>query len=341
MDSAVLTEQNSVEIQERERPSPASDEVVVAVGACGVCMTDYHMYHGTFAVDYPVVPGHESAGEVVEVGDAVDRITPGERVAINPSLPCYECSACKRGRTTLCENLRSVGGASDEVLDGAFAEFVRVPARNVEPIGDLPYPVAAFAEPLACAVHGCDRVELSSGDTAVVVGAGPIGLLLVEVLRNRGAGEIVVSEPIESRQSIATDLGADHTVDPTSVDDLHGRIDDLVGPVDLAVEAVGLQATVEQALGLPASGGSTLVFGVPPEDVTVEVSPFDIFYQELTITGSFSLTPGAFERAVTLLANDRIDVEPLITSTLSLDEIGTAFERMERNEGLKKVIVPK
>ena len=341
MQSVVLTGPREFETVDRDRPSPAPGEVLVAVGACGVCMTDYHMYHGTLSVDYPVVPGHESAGEVVETGDGVGSVSPGDRVAINPSIPCYECPACKRGRTTLCENFRGVGGAGEEILDGAFSEFVRVPARNVEPIGDLPYRIAAFAEPLACAIHGSDRVEMASGDTVVVVGAGPIGVLLVETFRNRGAGEIVVSEPIASRRSLATDLGADHAVDPTAADSVPDRIGDLVGSVDLAVEAVGTAATVEQALELTDSGGSTLVFGVPPEDATVEVSPFEVFYRELTITGSFSLTAHAFERAVTLLANDRIAVEPLITSELSLDEIGVAFDRMERNEGLKKVIVPR
>jgi NADPH2:quinone reductase len=340
MQSVVLTGPGEVETVQRDRPSAGPGEVVVAVGACGVCMTDYHMYHGTLSVDYPVVPGHESAGEIAETGDGVDGVSPGDRVAVNPSIPCQECSACKRGRTTLCENFRGVGGAGEEVLEGAFAEFVRVPARNLEPIGDLPYRIAAFAEPLACAVHGGDRVGMASGDTVAVVGAGPIGLLLVEVFRNRGAGQIVVSEPIASRRSLATDLGADHAVDPGSVDSVPDRIGDLVGPVDLAVEAVGAAATVEQALELTGSGGSTLVFGVPPEDATVEVSPFDVFYHELTVTGSFSLTPHAFERAVTLLRNDRIAVEPLITSELSLGEIGVAFDRMERNDGLKKVVVP-
>jgi len=339
METAVLTDRNRVEVQERERPEPGDGDVIVAVGACGVCMTDYHMYHGTFPVDYPVVAGHESAGEVVAVGDAVEEAAPGERVAVNPTIPCYACSACKRGRTTLCENLRSVGGAGDDIIDGAFAEYVRVPARNVEPIGDLSYRIAAFAEPLACAIHGGDRVDLTSGDAVAVVGAGPIGTLLVQVFRNRGAGEIVVSEPIESRRDLAAELGADHTVDPMDVD-VSEAIDDLVGPVDLVAEAVGLEATIQQALGLSGPGGSTLVFGVPPEDATVEISPFDIFYDELTITGSFSLTPHAFERAVTLLQNGRIDVEPLITDEFSLSEIDVAFDRMERNEGLKKIIEP-
>jgi len=340
METAVLTGENRVEIQDRERPEPGDDEVIVAVGACGVCMTDYHMYHGSFAVDYPVVPGHESAGEVAAVGDGVGDVAPGDRVAVDPSLPCHACSACKRGRTSLCENFVSVGGAGDEVVDGAFAEYVCVPARNVEPIGDLPYRVAAFAEPLACAVHGGDRVDITSGDTVAVVGAGPIGLLLVQVFRNRGAGEILVSEPIDERRALAAEMGADHTVDPTAVDSLPDRVEDLVGPVDLAAEAVGIEPTIEQALEVTGTGGSTLVFGVPPEDATVEISPFDVFYEELTVTGSFSLTPNAFERAVTLLRNDRIAVDPLITSELPLEEIGVAFDRMERNDGLKKVIVP-
>lgn len=339
MKVAELTDREAVRTTERSQPEPAAGEVLVRIDACGVCMTDYHMYSGTFAIDYPLVAGHESAGEVAAVGDDVSRFESGDRVAINPTIPCNECAYCKSGRNNLCRSLTSVGGAADHILDGAFAEYVVVPATHVESIGDLSMTAAAFAEPLACCIHGVDQVDLTSGDTAVVIGAGPIGLLLVQTLRASGAGTIVVSELVEHRRELALEVGADYVVDPEDEDPTEA-IPDLVGDVDVALEAVGLPHTIEQAMDLTDAGGTTLVFGVPPEDATIEVSPFEIFYEELELVGTFSLLPNDFRRAITFLQNGRIDVDPLVTDEYGLDGLQTAFDQMENQEGLKKIIHP-
>jgi len=339
MKSAVLTDERTVSVMDRERPTPGDEDVIVEVGACGVCMTDYHLYHGTFPAEFPVVPGHESAGEVVATGDAVTSFEPGDRVAIFPGIPCGECDFCNDGRQNLCENTVSMGGAGDEILDGAFAEYIRAPAQCLQDIGDLSYSVAAFAEPLACCINGVDRAGVESGDTVVIVGAGPIGLLLLQAFRTSGAGRIIVSEPIERRREIATDLGADHVVDPTERA-LEEQVDELVDRVDIAVEAVGLPATIEDAHSITAPGGTTVVFGVPPQNETIELDPFDIYYHELEVVGVFALTHNTFSRAVTLLQGGRIETEALITDEFDLDGLQTAFDQMENNEGLKKMIYP-
>lgn len=199
------------------------------MGATGVCMTDYHIYHGAFAVEPPVVLGHESAGTVAAVGEDVREFSVGERVAMNPVVPCNGCSACKRGATHLCAHNASIGGAGETVVDGAFAEYVRVPATNVEPVGDLPFRQAALAEPLACCVHGADRSGIEQGDSVAVVGAGPIGLLLLQTLRNRGAAPIAVAELDDDRRALAADLGADVTIDPTERDTVEA-VREEVGP---------------------------------------------------------------------------------------------------------------
>lgn len=339
MRAANLTGPRTVEIREAQNPSPDSDELLIEIEACGVCATDLHMYRGSLTTDYPVVPGHESVGVVVDAGTDVDGYSPGDRVAINPSVPCNRCRACKAGRENLCRDLTSIGGAARHTVDGAFAEYVRVPAGNVERIGDTDARTAAFAEPIGCCLNGVDRLDLAGGETAVVVGAGAIGLLFVQLLALRGAGRIVVSEPIEERRSAALTAGADHAVDPTETD-LARAVSELVGDVDVAVEAVGLPQTIEQAHGLTGPGGRTLVFGVPPEEATVEISPFEVFYEERDLVGSYSLTPDTFARAVTLLRNGRIDVDGLVTDEFGLDGLERAFERMEAGEGLKKVIYP-
>lgn len=339
MKSVQLTDAHSVQVTDRQRPEPESDELLVEINACGVCTTDLHMYSGGLTVDYPMTPGHESAGEVVAVGDGVDDYEAGDRVAINPSIPCHECRACKAGRENLCKDLTSLGGAAKHIIEGAFAEYVTVPAGNVEPIGDMDYRTAAFAEPLGCCINGVDQIDLTSGETVVVVGAGAIGLLLTQLLQVSGAGAVVVSEPVDERREAALDLGADHVVDPTE-EDPTTAVPDLVGPVDVAIEAVGVPDVIEQAHELTGPGGRTLVFGVPPEDATVEVSPFDVFYEEREIVGTYSLTPDSFARAVTLLANQRIDADALVTDEFSLDDIELAFEQLEARDGLKKMVYP-
>ncbi|GGL44768.1 iditol 2-dehydrogenase [Halarchaeum grantii] len=312
---------------------------MVDVAACGVCKTDYHMYHGAFDIDYPQVLGHEAAGTVTAVGEDVRRVEVGDRVALNPTVPCGDCSYCKAGRETLCEDLTSIGGAADTVLDGAFAEKVRAPAGNVERIGDLDFETAALAEPLACCVHGVERAALDHGDSVVVIGAGPIGLLLTQTLRDAGAGEILVSEPVAERRTLALELGADYVNDPTETA-VTDAASETLGAVDLAVEVVGFEATVQQAIDLTSPGGRTLVFGVPPEDATVEVRPFDYFYDEVELTGTYSLRPADFEVAVGLLRQGRVDVDPLVTDELPLADLPTAFERIDNSVGMKKIVHP-
>ncbi|MFC7019883.1 MULTISPECIES: alcohol dehydrogenase catalytic domain-containing protein [Haloarcula] len=337
---AALTDVGEIEIQERERPSPDPDEVLVEVGACSVCMTDFHMYHGTFPVDKPMVPGHESAGTVVEVGADVETAAVGDRVAVNPTVPCTVCSYCKEGDTHLCESSTSIGGAAETVRDGAFAEYVRVPEICIEDIGDMPFDRAALAEPLACCVHGVEVADITPGDSVAIIGAGPIGLLLLQSFRNAGAGPIVVSELDPERREVARELGADAVVDPTEVDPEAAIPAAAGGKVDVAAEAIGLVPTIEQANAVTANGGTTLIFGVPAQDATLEVSPFDIFYHEIDYRGSFALNTEDFQRAITMLRTGRVDADSVITDHIGLEDIPRAFERMDDAEGLKKIVDP-
>lgn len=339
MRAATLTAVGSIDVREIDRPEPGSDEVLVEVGACGVCMTDYHMYHGSFAVETPLVLGHESAGEIVEVGSDVTGFAVGDRVAMNPVVPCSTCSACKRGDTHLCANNTSIGGAGKTIIDGAFAEYVRVPATNIEKIGDLSFREAALAEPLACCIHGADRSEVGQGDSVALIGAGPIGLLLLQTFRNRGASPVVVSELDPNRRELAAEMGADYCVDPAERDPVEAIQDD-VGAVDAAVEVVGKTETIKQAHELTARGGTTLIFGVPDQDATMEVSPFDIYFDEVDLRGTYALTQESFERAVSLLSSGRIEANALVTSEIGLEDIPAAFDRMEETNGLKNIVIP-
>jgi NADPH2:quinone reductase len=339
MRASVLTDIGEMEVQNRDRPDPRPGEVLVQVGATGICMTDYHMYHGSFEVDTPIVLGHESAGTVAAVGDGVRDFAVGDRVALNPVVPCDECSACKRGNTHLCARNTSIGGAGETVVDGAFAEYVRVPTGNVEDVGDLPFEQAALAEPLGCCVHGADRSGLERGDSAALVGAGPIGLMLLQTLHNSGVSPIAVAELDDDRRQLAADLGADVVVDPRERDTVEA-VHEEIGPVDAGIEVVGKVPTIQQACEVTAKGGNTLIFGVPDQDATMEVNPFDVYFREVDLRGTYALSQESFERAVALLRGGRIDAETLVTEEVGLADIPVAFDRMADAEGLKKVVRP-
>ena len=339
MRASALTDVGEIETERRPRPEISADDVLVRVGACGVCMTDYHMYHGSFEVETPLVLGHESAGEVAAIGENVTAVEVGDRVAINPIVPCDVCSPCRRGETNLCVDNTSIGGAGETIRDGSFAEYVAVPSKVVADIGDLPIRRAALTEPLACCIRAVDRAAITTGDTVAIIGAGPIGLLLLQTFRASGAGTIVVSELDSDRRELALELGADHVVDPEAGDPIE-EVTAIDGPVNVAAEVVGRVPTIEQAHAMTARGGRTLIVGVPPQDATMEVSPFDIYFDEIDLVGTFALTSETFERAVTFLRNGRVNVEPLISEELGLDDLTTAFDRMERTQGLKKLILP-
>ncbi|MEY7851895.1 alcohol dehydrogenase catalytic domain-containing protein [Natrarchaeobius sp. A-rgal3] len=340
MRAATLTDIGKIDVQNRTRPTPRNGELLVEIGACGVCMTDYHMYHGSFEVETPLVLGHESAGTVIAGETEQLDLEIGDRVAINPTVPCTTCQYCKRGETHLCENNTSIGGAAETVIDGAFAEYTRVPATNVERIDDLSFERATLAEPLACCVHGVDQVDLEQGDSVAIIGAGPIGLLLLQTFRNRGAAPIVVSELDDDRRALAAELGADAVVDPAEGDTVSAIRNAAGGPVDVGVEAIGRVPTIEQANDVTAKGGTTLIFGVPDRDETMEISPFDVFFDEIGYRGSYSLTTEDFQRAVTMLECGRIDADAVISDRIGLADLPDAFDRMANSEGLKHVVAP-
>lgn len=339
MKSHVLTGVESLEMADNPKPEPGPSEVVVEVDACGVCMTDYHMYHGTFPVETPVTLGHESAGTVESVGRDVDRIETGQQVALYPGVPCGQCRGCRAGNHNQCSNLIGIGAAADTVIDGSFAEYVVVPKETVVPAPGLKSAVAALTEPLACCVHAVDRTSLETGDTVVIIGAGPIGLLLTQTFADAGASEIVVSEPMDQRRHMAIECGADTVVDPSSEDPVESIVSQ-TNTVDIAVEVVGATETITQARSVTSENGETLIFGVPPQGARVEVSPFEIYYNEMDILGTFGSTLGTTQRAVTLLQNDRIDASRLVTEEYNLSQLPQAFDQMERRDGLKKIITP-
>ncbi|HVL98811.1 MAG TPA: zinc-dependent alcohol dehydrogenase family protein [Egibacteraceae bacterium] len=323
MRAVVLHEPGSAEVTEVPDPTPAPGEVVVAVDACGICGTDLHIYDGHFApTPYPIVPGHEFCGEVVAVSADAGDIVEGTFVAVDPSLFCGRCDQCRRGRGNLCANWGAIG----DTVDGAFAEYVRVPVANVYRLpADLPREWGTIVEPLSCAVHAMDRLGPVAGDDVLVYGAGTMGLLLAQLLRSAGAARVDVVDRKPDRLAVARP-GADEVADSAAALSAERW--------DLVVDATGATAAIEDGLGRVQRGGTFLVFGVAPAAATARFSPFTVYNDEISIIGSMAVLH-SFGRAVDLLAGGAVDPAPLITHRLALDDYETGIATVRAGEGLK------
>ena len=330
MRAIVLDRPGTFRVADVPDPVPDVNQVVVRVECCGICGTDLHILAGEFPpTPYPITPGHEFAGTVVARGAGVRPDLPvGARVAVDPSLYCGYCRRCRAGRDNLCENWAAIG----DTVDGAFAEFVAVPAANAYLLpGHLDAQHGAMAEPLACAVHGLDRLGPVLGDSVVVIGAGTMGLLLLQILLHAGAGPVTVVDRISERLEIARKLGAAQAV--TDADALEGT------RFEVAVDATGVPKAIQTAYGLLDRGGRMLVFGVSPADAAISVSPFRVYNDEITITGSMAILR-SFGLAVDLLASGAVDPRLLLSEPLPLEQFGEAVDRVRRGQGIKWHIRP-
>jgi len=335
--AAVVPEPGRIEVREVEEPVAGPGEALVEVAACGVCGTDQHIMEGTYHAAYPAIPGHELSGVVHAVGQGVTCVEPGRRVVVNPNLPCRACRPCRRGMPHLCEHAQAVG----VTRPGGFAELCAMPAELCCPLPDgLSLRDAALVEPLSCCLHGLEVMGPEPGDRVAIIGAGTIGLVMTQLVRLRGAGCVVVSEPDAGKRELAERRGADATVDPAAGDARAAIIDALGGPADLAVEAVGLGETAKLAIDLVGPGGKALLFGVCEEEVAIPIHPRRVFRDEITIAGAYT-GPFMDERAVELLAGGRIDADAIISDEFPLAEAPAAMARAREPDSLKVLIRPR
>lgn len=339
MRAAVLTDPGEFAIEERDRPDPDPDEVIVGMERVGICGSDVHYYdHGRIGdkvVSSPLVLGHESAGIIREVGDAVASPSPGERVAVEPGIPCRKCDHCTHGRYNLCPDVTFMASPPD---DGAFAEYVAWPADLVYPLPESVSLVeGALCEPLSVGLHACQRGRIGTGDAVLVTGAGPIGLIAMEAARAAGASEIYVSEPVGARRERAGERGADAVVDPTGTD-LADEVAALTGGrgVDVAIEASGAPPAIRGVVGAVRRGGRVVLVGMTSaEEVPVDV--LGIVDNELDVRGTMRFT-NTYPTAISLLSEERIDIEGLVDFEAPLAEVGAAFERSKAADIVKGVV---
>ena len=331
MKAVVIEKPNSMSVTRMEDPTPGAGEAVIKVEACGICGTDIHVLHGEFApTRYPIVPGHEFCGEVVAVAKDVRNVKVGDFVAVDPSLFCGHCRQCRAGRFNLCENWNATGVGS---ANGASAEFVAVPAANAFQLpSDMPRHWGALVEPLSCAVHGLDQVDLKVADNYLIYGAGTMGLLLAQLAKDSGASQLDMVERNPKRHDLAKRLAADRIA--VSADEL-----DRPQGWDVVIDATGVVPAIEDGLKRVARGGTFLMFGVANADATATFNPFKIYNDEIKIIGSMAVLH-SFERALTLLAKGVIDSEAMITNRFKLDEYSKAIDTFLAGTGLKVQVSP-
>jgi L-iditol 2-dehydrogenase len=341
MKALVLQEYKKLACQDLPVPQPAADEVLVAVKACGICGSDVHGMDGsTGRRRPPIVMGHEAAGIIAAVGANVTKWSTGDRVTFDSTIYCGECEYCRRGEINLCDNRRVLGvSCEDYRRDGAFAEFVAVPQRVLYRLPDgLPFEHAALVEPFSIALHAIRRAPISLNDTVVVVGAGMIGLALVQALRHTGCGRLISVDVADDRLALAKKFGATDLVNSardnaaeTLLRLTHGR------GADVAFEAVGITATVDLALRSLRKGGALALVGnvAPKIEFALQVA----VTRELSLYGSCS-SRGEYPAVLDMLARGDLQPAPLISAFAPLADGAAWFERLYRKEpGLMKVVL--
>lgn len=329
MKAVVVRTPGTIEVGTVADPEPGPGGIVVKVGVCGICGTDLHIIDGEFPpTPYPIVPGHEFAGEVAAVGsDVRTGVAVGDRVAVDPSLFCGYCPPCRAGHGNLCENWNALG----DTVDGAFAEYVAIPAVNAYALPErIDFSQAALIEPLSCALHGIRQLGTAPGDRVLIVGAGTMGLLISQLCQRSGALVSVVDRNA-ARLPLARKLGAVATA--TSVPELDAA------PFDIAVDVTGAPAAIESAFDALRRGGRLQIFGVAAGDATISLSPFRIYNDEITIVGSMAVLH-SYGAALELMADGLVATGELVTHTMPLDSYAEAVQLVRDGSGVKVQVDP-
>ena len=341
MKSLLLSAYNQLEIADLPEPVAAPGEVLVRVEACGICGSDVHGYDGSSGRRIPpIVMGHEAAGTVAAVGEGVAGYAVGDRVTFDSTVYCGECAYCKRGLINLCDNRQVIGvSCGDYRRHGAFAEFVAVPQRILYNLpANLSFAEAAMLEAASVALHAVRVSEARGGETALVIGAGMIGLLTLQAARAAGCARVFIADVDETRLKMAAEVGADQTLYSSGAG-LIAEVLELTGGlgVDLAYEAVGRNETVAAAIDCSRKGGTVTLIGNIQPAVTLPLQK--VVTRQIRLQGSCA-SAGEYPRAIELIASGRMQVRPLITAVAPLEDGPRWFERLHAREpNLMKVIL--
>lgn len=332
MRAAIIDEPGSIRVGRVEDPSPGLQEVVVRVGACGICGSDLHIADGDLpGTRYPVVPGHEFAGEVVALGPGADGLSEGAQVVVDPAIPCDRCEFCRRGRPNLCQNPDVIGAT----VPGGFAEYVTVPAANAYTLPEgVSHREAALIEPISCAVHGIRRLSPQVGETFLIFGAGTTGLILLQLALRGGASRVSVVNRSPRRLPLTERLGA-----ARMATDVRELLEDEPLGFDCVIDATGAPGVIETAFEAVKPGGKLLIFGVASPEARVSLSPYQIYRNDITVLGSMAFL-FSFAPAIDLLLGGAVNAAALLSHEFALEEFPGALDAVRRGEGVKVQVLP-
>jgi len=327
-----------IRLEEVEIPYLKENEVLIQVKQCGICGSDIHSYKGKHPfVHPPIVLGHEFSGIIFKIGKKVRNFHKGDKVTVEPNIACGKCYNCRHGRYNICKYLKVIGNIG---YNGAFAEFISVPQDKVIKLPEkISFEEGALIEPTAVAVHAVKKSEQKIGDKVLIFGAGPIGLLTMQIAKVSGAREIIITDLLDYRLKKAKDLGADKIINPGS-QNLVEFIQKTYGEdeVDLIYECVGVEETLSQAIQIARKGTKIMIVGVPEKNPRINLAY--IGDRELELIGSLMYIRDDFEEAINLIQKKKIKVTPLITHSFKLKDIKKAFELiLEKKENPLKVLI--
>lgn len=333
MRAVVLEEPGVLSLREVSMPEPGPEDVLIRVLAVGVCGSDVHCYRhgniGSLAMDSPIVLGHELSGVIVAVGSEVSGSRIGRRVAVEPGRPCLRCADCLIGHYNLCREMQFFAAPP---TDGAFREFVTIPSIFAHEIPDrMTDEAAALLEPVSCAIHSTSQAGVQLGSRVLIAGAGPIGLLLIQLALARGAAEVVIVDPHEERLEAAVRFGATRTM-------LSGEATpEGLGRFDAFIDASGAETAVRMGiLSLDRCGVAVLV-GIGEPDLRLPVE--FILSNEIVLTGSFRYRH-TWPLAIELVASGKVDADALVTAKFGLDETAAALQTTKAPGNIKSVVYP-
>ncbi|MGI6877273.1 zinc-dependent alcohol dehydrogenase family protein [Microbacterium sp. gxy059] len=329
MKAVVFTAPGEFSYTDVPDPTPGPREVVIEVAAAGICGTDLHILQGEFSDTFPVVPGHEFAGTIVETGSDVGGFRIGDRVGVNPSHICYECRYCRKGLTNLCE----VAGGYGTSWNGGSAQFCVVDRAHLVALPDhVDVRDATLIEPLSCAIRGYDVVRSQLGSRVLIYGAGTMGLMMMQLAKHAGAASVEVVDLNPAKLEVARRLGCDAAV---------GGADELDRPHgwELVVDATGNEKAIQDGLGRVDRGGTFLQFGVADYAARAVIEPYRIFRHEITITGSMA-TLNSYDRAADLFAAGVIPANEFISDRIPLADYGDALQLFREGRGRKVQVIP-
>ncbi|WP_078393183.1 NAD(P)-dependent alcohol dehydrogenase [Shouchella patagoniensis] len=344
MKANTLIRPGQLNMRDVDRPEPGPEDVLIRVRAVGLCGSDIHYYEhgkiGPYVVKEPIILGHEVAGEIVEIGDAVTHLSIGQRVAVEPGRTCGTCRFCKSGRYNLC---KEVSFLATPPYDGAFCEYIAVRHDLVFPVSDsISDETAALIEPFSVGLHAVERGRVAAGETVVIMGMGPIGMMSAMAAKLAGATTIIGVDLEESRLLAAKDMGVTHTV-LLGQEEVDHKVAEITGGTgaDVAIETAGNGAAFASAVAAVSRGGRVVLVGLPPTE-TAELNVSHVVDNELDILGVFRYR-NTYAKAVALIEAHQLNFDPIVTGRFLLEETEAAFNQalVDKANTIKLVIYPK